>query len=202
MAPAAPFRTVPIGAAPELLAFASALFVIAALEAAPSWGKSVPGHLGLATVAAIAVALGTVSPWLAVAAAAGAVLSDVAAFAWVRLRPFHGVWRGGSWWRAGLDVDDLSEHLRTRPLRAFVRAKFSTKERARLPFAAAKSGMAGAGFAALSVAGSFVWAPVWVGIGAAIGGITLLLPSEGDFVVLSVGLVTLSTLVTRPPQPI
>ena len=187
---------------PEMLAFAAGVFAIAALEAVPPWGRSIPGHLALASVAAVAVALGGASLWLVAAAVLGAVVSDLACFAWIRLRPFHGVWRGGTWWRTGLDVDDLSARLHRQPLKAFLRGKFSTRERARLAYASAKSGMRASRFAALSLVGTLSWAPFWLGVGAAIGGATLLLPAEGDFVVLAVGLVTLSTLVSQPtPTP-
>lgn len=189
-----------LGWSQQILAFALVLFGIAALEAVPPWGRSVPGHLGIATMTAVAVATEAASPWLLVAATLGAILSDLAAFAWIRLRPFHGVWRGGAWWRAGLDVDDLSDQLHKTPFLTFLRAKFSTKERARLPYASAKAGMSGTGFAILSTMGSALWAPTWVLLGGAVGGATLFLPSEGDFVILAVGLVTLSTLVSRPNQ--
>lgn len=181
----------------EVALAALALFVIAALEAAPAWGQSVPGHLGLACVAALAAALGVFSLWLLPAAVAGAVASDVMAFAYFRLRPFHGVWRGGGWWRAGLDVDDMTARLRGSPT-AFLRAKFGTRERARLPFGAAKASMSWPAFVVLSMVASTVWAGAWLALGAAVGGATLVLPSEGDFAILAVSLVALATLVSRP----
>lgn len=189
-----------VGGSLEAWMVAGVLFAIAGLEAMPSYGRAVPGHLALATVSAIAVALGILSPLFVLAPVAGAILSDVGAYAWIRLRPLRGVWRGGSWWKAGLDVDDLSGELHRTPLKAAVAAKFSTRERARLPYAAAKAGIGAGEFATLAIVASSVWAPAWILAGAVIGGITLLLPSEGDFVVLAIGLVTLATLVSRPVQ--
>lgn len=186
-----------LGVPPEVLAVGGALFVIAALEAVPTWGRSVPGHLGLAIVAAIAVALAWAPPWLAAPAILGAVVSDAAFFTWYRFRPLHGVWRR-RWWRAGLDVDDLSERVRERTFAATMRAKFATRERARLPYAAARSGASVARLALASLVANLVWASTWVLAGALIGGVTRVLPSEGDFVVLAVSLVTLATLVSKP----
>ena len=186
----------PVAWTPQLAA-SIALFLIAAVEALPAWGRWIPGHLGLAIVAAVAVALGAATPWLAAAAVLGAVVSDLGVFAWIRLRPMRGLVRRRVWWRAGLDVDDLGQQLRRAPVTGFTRAKFSTRERARLPYAAHNAGFGWAGYATLSVLASLVWAPAWLAVGGVIGYATVVLPSEGAFVVLAVSLVALSVAVSQ-----
>jgi membrane protein DedA with SNARE-associated domain len=185
---------------PQATGYLAALFAIASLEAVPLWGRWVPGHLGFAAVACAAAGFLGFTPWLPVAAWAGAFLSDLAFHAWHSLSPVRTLRRHGAWWRAGLDVDDLSDALRQAPFRAFLRAKFSTRDRARLAYAAGKAQMPPATFAALSAVACALWVGAWVGLGGLLGWLARSLPRAWGVALLSVAFVALLAGVTRP-QP-
>lgn len=185
---------------PEVTRYLVLLFAIASLEAVPLWGRWIPGHLGFAAVACVAVGFLGFSPWLPVAAWAGAFLSDVAFFAWYRLRPLRTLRRHGAWWSAGLDVDDLSEALRRAPLSTFLAAKLSTRQRARLAYAAGKAGMGAAAFIALSAFACALWAGAWIALGGGLGWLARSLPLAWGVALLAVAFIALLASVSRP-QP-
>lgn len=183
---------------PEAVLYLAALFALAALEAVPLWGRFVPGHLGFAALACLAVGYLGATPWLLAPAWAGAFLCDVAFFAWYRHRPLRTLKRHGAWWRAGLDVDDLSHALDHSPLTTFLEAKFSTRHRARLAYAAGKSTMSWGVFLALSAVVGALWAGVFIGAGALVGWLSTQLPPVWAATVLIVAFVALVLGVSRP----
>ncbi|GEM_PF-6569240 len=185
---------------PDATGYLVALFAIASLEAVPLWGRWVPGHLGFAAVACVAVGFVGVSPWLLVAAWTGAFLSDLAFYAWYRVRPVRTLRRHGGWWRAGLDVDDLSEALEHGPVGAFFAAKFSTRDRARLAYAAGKADLPPAAFVLLSAFACAVWTSAWIGLGGALGWLARNLPRAWAVALLAVAFVALLASLSRP-QP-
>lgn len=183
---------------PGLGTYFLALFALASLEAVPLWGRFIPGHLGFAAIACVAVGYLGATPWLLVPAYLGAFLSDQAFFAWYRLRPLRTFKKHGAWWAAGLDVDDLAEALRRAPFGTFVEAKFSTRHRARLAYAAGKSEMPWMVFVALSAIVCALWAGAWIGVGALVGWLATQLPPVWAATLLIVAFVALVAGVNRP----
>jgi membrane protein DedA with SNARE-associated domain len=179
-------------------AYALVLFLVASLEAVPLWGRYVPGHLGFAAVACIATAWRGPSVALFAAALAGAFLSDVAFYAWYRLRPLRTMRRHGAWWRAGLDVDDLSDGLARAPLSRFLAAKFSTRDRARLAYASGKAGMEPGVFLVLSLVACVVWSCAWTGLGTLLGWIATVVPPAWAAVLLAVAFVAMLAAFRAP----
>lgn len=179
---------------PFLLGCAAALFGIAALESEPRWGRFVPGHFGLAIVACVAVGFG--APWwgFPIAAWAGAFASDAVLFGLYALK----LRRGRRWWEAGLDADDLSESVHEAPWRTVFLSKWSTKQRARLPYAAGKSHVAPVTFLSASLVSTGIWASLWVAVGGGIGWAARYLSPAWGVSIVVVALVALLALVNRP----
>lgn len=151
------------------IVLALAAFAATLLEVLPPLGRYLPGQLFLAGIALYAAANDAATPWIVVAAFAGALAGDLANYAYARRHPRIEFGGSSHWWLPGHTLDKLDRGLKHGLLQTALRSFFHTRDRAVLPIAAGAHGTPPAKYvpvATLAVAG---WTIAWCGIGLILG---------------------------------